>query len=510
MRLFYLRFFSICSKFNRLVSRFFEVKVNTVIENKVLSVTNNENSDSEHAFLNTIYTDLKKLYEANKQPNFEQRSKVLLHLKKALLTNQSELIEALNQDYGQRTAFDSLMADILPSVQHLNYTLKNLKKWMKPTKRRAGLLLSPSSIKVHMQSLGIVGVIVPWNFPIFLSLGPVITALAAGNRVMLKLSEYTPKTNQLILRIFEGLGDYVSVIQGGPQVAQQFTQLPFDHVFFTGSTQVGKLVAKTCAENLVPTTLELGGKSPVVITSSADLTKAADAIILGKVLNAGQICVAPDYVLLPDSLAEVFCNVFLERFNKLYQQQQFADEYGAIVNQKQFDRLMALLANAKAKGAKCISPNGYEINQAKRIMPPHLIDNATLDMKVCQEEIFGPILPIIRYQNLAEAIAYINDKPRPLALYVMSKTQSEIDEVLANTHSGGVCINDTLMHVGADDAPFGGIGQSGIGSYHGFEGFETFSHKRTILSTPTWLPRVRLILGHKKLAAKLLSKLFVR
>lgn len=460
--------------------------------------------------LEASFSTLKQQYLANKQPSLIERKTLLNSLKNALIENQQSLLVALNRDYGKRPDFDSLMADILPSVQHLNYTLKHIKTWLKPERRSAGLLLAPSSIYVHKQSKGVVGVIVPWNFPVFLSIGPIATALAVGNKVMVKLSEYTPFTNQVLRKIFSSLSDSVTIIEGGPDVAAKFTQLPFDHVFFTGSTSVGRLVAKSCAERLIPNTLELGGKSPVVITPDSDLEKAADAIILGKSVNAGQICVAPDYVLVEQSQHLAFCQTYLERFAALYDVDKFNDEYGAVINLAQFERLQALLDDAKSKGARVLSPKGYEIDVQNRIMPPQLLVDVNEQMLACQSEIFGPVLPVIAYSELSEAINYINNKARPLALYIMSKDKLAINQILQQTHSGGVCINDTLMHVGADDAPFGGIGESGVGNYHGREGFETFCHKRTVLKTPLWLPRVKLILKFKGLAKSLLTKLFVR
>jgi len=484
--------------------------MNLPIFNEIDTATETQTTEHCSEQLNTAFTQLKLAYNANKQPSYADRRQVILALKLALLANREQLLSALNTDYGKRPNFDSLMADILPSVQHVNYTLKYLKSWLKPEKRSAGLLLSPSSIYVHKQAKGVVGVVVPWNFPVFLSIGPIVTALAAGNKVMVKLSEYTPHTNLIIRKIFNSLQDSVVVIEGGPEVAAEFTQLPFDHVFFTGSTSVGKLVAKSCAERLVPTTLELGGKSPVVITANANLEQAADAIILGKSVNAGQICVAPDYILVEQSQYQAFCQAYLTRFAALYDHQKFSEEYGAIINEAQFTRLQSMLEDAKAKGANIISPPGYQIDAQNRVMPPQLITGVDDTMDVCKSEIFGPILPVLPYNELTDAIDYINSKERPLALYVMSQDTCEVRIILQHTHSGGVCINDTLMHVGADDAPFGGIGESGLGNYHGREGFDTFCHKRTVLKTPVWLPRVKLILRSKKLALNLLTKLFVR
>ena len=460
--------------------------------------------------LKNAFKALEEGYRKDKQPVLKKRKAHLIKLKRSLLQHQQPLVQALNQDYGSRPEFDSLIADILPSVQHLNYTLKNLKSWLKPERRKSGLMLTPSSIYVHKQSLGVVGVIVPWNFPVFLCLGPIVSALAAGNKVMVKLSEYTPQTNRILRDVFAPLADDITVIEGDASVASAFTKLDFAHVFFTGSTAVGKLVAKACSERLIPVTLELGGKSPVVITPNSDLEKAADAIILGKSINAGQICVAPDYVFVSKAQKEEFCQIYFERFSALYSQEKFDVEYGSIINQQQLSRLQTMLVDARDKGAKILAAEGNKVDEDKRILPPYLLTEVTDSMHVCQNEIFGPLLPVIEYESLDEAIDYINSKERPLALYIMSQNKQEIDLVVQSTHSGGVCINDTLLHVGADDAPFGGVGESGLGSYHGREGFDTFIHKRTVLTTPSWLPRTKIILKAKNLALKLLSKVFIK
>lgn len=463
--------------------------------------------------LDTLNAEFKRLsseFDCNKFPTINERKSVLLNLKQALIDNQVAFAEALAKDYGERSQFDSLMADLMPTVQHINYTLSNLSRWLKPQRRHAGLMLLPSSLKIVKQPLGVVGIIVPWNFPLFLSLGPLATAIAAGNRVMLKLSEYTPNTNQVLVRLLSEFSPWISVIEGGPQVAASFTRLPFNHVFFTGSTAVGKKVALSCAANLTPVTLELGGKSPVVITKHANLVHAVDSILFAKTINAGQICVAPDYLLIDKSMTQEFITTYCSRFESLFNARDWQGDYTAIVNQAQFNRLQTMLNDAKAQGAAVFTPNDFAIESEQRIMPPHLLTGVSDEMMVLQDEIFGPLLPIMEFDELDNALAYINSKPKPLALYLMSNNKQEQQHVITQSHSGGVCINDTLLQVAAEDVPFGGVGLSGMGQYHGVEGFNTFTHSKSILTTPTWLPRARLVLKYRKLAAKCLGWLFVR
>ncbi|EIT7138937.1 coniferyl aldehyde dehydrogenase [Vibrio parahaemolyticus] len=451
---------------------------------------------------------LKAAYAAEPYPSLDERKQRLIKLKQALIANKQALVEALSDDFGYRSEFDTAMTDVLPTVSHINYTLKRLKKWCKPSKRESGLLLAPSKVTVQYQPLGVVGIISPWNFPVILSLAPLVTALAAGNRVMMKLSEFTPKTNKVIVNICRDLSEYVEVFEGEADVAQAFSQLPFDHLLFTGSTNVGRAVAKAAAENLTPVTLELGGKSPVIIAEDADMKKTVDAILFGKCINAGQICVAPDYAFVPQERVEEFITLFLKRFEKIYLKSNKNQKLTHIINQRQYERLTALLEDAKTQGASLHTVEASP--QEERLLYPHLVTNVSADMRIMQEEIFGPLLPIKPYKSLEEAIDYINQHQRPLALYVMSDDKSTIKHIVCNTHSGGVGINDTVLHVGAEDAPFGGIGQSGIGHYHGVEGFRTFSHAKTVLHTPKWLPRTGALMRRRAMAIKAIQKIFVR
>lgn len=458
--------------------------------------------------LEQLYQKVQALYHNDPYPDHAQRIALLTRLKAQLLARQDDLVEALKNDYGFRSEFDSLISDLLPAVNHINYTIKHVKKWMKPSRRHAGLLLSPSKVKVEYQPVGVVGVIVPWNFPIFLSLGPVVTALAAGNRVMVKLSEYTPHTNQVLSEICASLEDHIFAIEGEADIAESFSSLPFDHLIFTGSTSVGRLVAQAAAKNLTPVTLELGGKSPVIIGDDADIKRAVDAIMIGKSINAGQICVAPDYILLPEGKEQLFIHTYLAKYKKRFVRKGQLVPITQIVNERQYQRLQTYLSDAKQQGATIHTLEDVQLNE--RQMLPNLITGVTHSMLLMKEEIFGPILPIITYRQLSDAFTIVNQRPRPLALYLMSDNQVLQKQVVEQTHSGGVVINDTLLHVAADDAPFGGIGESGIGHYHGKEGFYTFSHAKTVMVSPSWLPRSHLLLKYPKLLVKLLSSLFLR
>lgn len=459
--------------------------------------------------LQAQFLHLKQAYNKRPAPEYAERVQVLKTLKKSLIEHEQMIYEALKQDYGYRSEFDTLMADLLPTVASINYTLKRLKKWMKPSKRHAGLMLFPSSVQVHYQPLGVVGVITPWNFPLFLSLGPAVQALAAGNRVMIKMSEFTPHANQALRKVIAPLAEHIVVVEGEADMGAAFSALPFDHMIFTGSTAVAKHVAKAASQNLTPITLELGGKSPTIIDDAVDMNIAVDAVIVGKSVNSGQICVAPDYIFVPAAREQEFIQTFLKRYAEYHLDSANNNSQTHIVTDRQYRRLMGFLEDAKAKNATVHPVKDIESDQGRRVYP-HLVTNVTQDMAILQEEIFGSILPVLAYQNIDEVISYINDRPRPLALYIMSANNSFIDKLLKNTHSGGVAINDSAMHVAADDAPFGGIGNSGMGHYHGHEGFLTFSKAKTVLRSSAWLPKNHYILKNRDLVFKALRALLLR
>lgn len=488
---------------------------------ETIDMQNNEITDSEiknsEQSLTSILEQQKLDYKLSPAPSIQYRKEQLLALKAALLSHQNKLVSALNQDYGQRAKQDSLIADILPCVMNINYTLKNLKKWSKPQRRHAGLLLSPAKITVHYQPLGVIGIMVPWNFPVMLSIGPLIGALAAGNRAMIKLSEFTPATNAVITTMLNSIFDHktVAVIEGEADIAATFSALPFNHLVFTGSTNIGRHVMRAAANNLTPVTLELGGKSPVIIAEDMPIDTAVERLIFGKCLNAGQICVAPDYIFCPESKIDELIAGYQKQFKSMYPKHSDNSsnenkDYANIINDAQHKRLLSWLDDAIKKGAKVVSANGEEINRSTRQLATQLITQVTDDMQLMQEEIFGPLLPIMPYSDLDTVIDYINDRPRPLALYIMSFDKTTQQLLLDKTHSGGVCINDTIMHVAADDAPFGGIGDSGMGHYHGKEGFLTFSKAKTVLAQGKINIGKLVHPPYESFIQKLMLKLFMR
>lgn len=459
--------------------------------------------------LKESFSTMKAAYNNNPASSYKERVDVLKKLKAALLNNEKDIYEALKQDYGYRSEFDTLIADILPSVAGINYAIKNLKKWMKPSKRHSGLLLAPSTVKVHYQPLGVVGVITPWNFPFYLALGPAIQALAAGNRVMIKMSEFTPNANQALRKVVEEISEHIQIIEGEADVGAAFSSLPFDHLIFTGSSTVGKLVAKSAADNLTPITLELGGKSPTIIDTDINMDIAVDALIVGKSVNSGQICVSPDYVFVPSSRKKEFIDTFIERYSEYHINSVNNNTQTHIVTDRQYKRLIGFLDDAKTKGGEIHAVKPIESNQGRRVYP-HLVSNLSDDMDIMKEEIFGSLLPVMEYDNIDDVIRYINDRPRPLALYIMSKDKGLINNLLDNTHSGGVAINDSAMHVAADDAPFGGVGNSGMGHYHGYEGFLTFSKAKTVLYSSSWIPKNRFILKNRDLVFNVIRKFLLK
>lgn len=434
--------------------------------------------------LNQILDTLRTSFKSMPFPDITQRRQDLKTLKALLLDNQEALIAAMHKDFGSRSSDDSKLVDILTTVQGLNYTLNSLKKWMKPSKRHLSMLLQPASARVEFQPLGVVGIIVPWNYPVFLGLGPLTTALAAGNKAMIKMSEYTPNTGSLLKQLVDTYFEpnKISIIEGNASVAAAFSSLAFDHLFFTGSTNVGKLVMRAASENLVPVTLELGGKSPAIIADDMDIGTAVERFILGKTLNSGQTCVAPDYIFCPKGKTKQLIEAIKTRFETMYPSVKGNKDYTSIISDAQHTRLQGLIDDAAEKGAVITQLSSDNGCAKTRQMPLTLLQGVNDDMKVMQQEIFGPLLPILEYNSLDDAIEYINKGERPLALYIYSFKKTCQEKILKSTISGGVCINDAANHVAAEDLPFGGVGSSGMGSYHGIEGFKTFSHAKSILS----------------------------
>ena len=405
-----------------------------------------------------------------------------------LVDHENEIADALNEDFGARSKDATRFTDVAGSIGPLKFAKEHVKKWMRPEKRRptpAILSLFGASAVLHYQPKGTVGVISPWNFPVNLTFAPLAGILAAGNRAMIKPSEFTPATSELMKVMFAKAftDEEIAVITGGPEVGQAFAGLPFDHLIFTGATSIARHVMRAAAENLVPLTLELGGKSPVVVSRTADMKTTAARIMNGKTLNAGQICLAPDYVFVPEERAGEFVTEAKASVARMFPTMKDNPDYTSVVAQRHYDRIMGYIDDARAKGAEIVEmkPDGENFTQQEhRKIPPTLILNPTDDMKVMQEEIFGPVMPVKTYKAVDEAVEYINAHDRPLGLYYFGADDTEKDRVLNHTTSGGVSVNDVIMHVAQEELPFGGVGPSGMGSYHGYDGFKEFSHRKAV------------------------------
>ncbi|MGE0578745.1 coniferyl aldehyde dehydrogenase [Reyranella sp.] len=407
----------------------------------------------------------------------------------ALLVDHREAIEqALDADFGARSRAATAFGDIASSIAPLKHARAHVARWMRserrPTTPPMARLLGARA-EIRYQPKGVVGVISPWNFPVNLTFAPLAGVLAAGNRAMIKPSETTPETSDLLGRMVAKAFDpeELAVVTGGPDVGRAFAGLAFDHLVFTGGTAIGRQVMRAAAENLVPLTLELGGKSPVVIGRSADLDIAAARIMNGKTFNAGQVCLAPDYVLAPADRVDAFADAARLAVARMFPTLRDNPDVTAIVSDRHHARLAAHLEDARARGARIIAINPASedlVQQPHRRMAPTLILDPTDDMTVMQEEVFGPLLPVMPYRDIDEAIAYINARPRPLGLYYFGTDETERDHVLSRTVSGGVTVNDVVMHVAQEDLPFGGIGPAGMGVYHGRDGFLEFSHRKSV------------------------------
>ncbi|MDA1098894.1 MAG: coniferyl aldehyde dehydrogenase [Proteobacteria bacterium] len=392
---------------------------------------------------------------------------------------QNAIITAVDADFGGRSREETLLAEIFTTLSSIHHAKAQLAKWMRPRRRAMDLAFKPARARLLPQPLGVVGIISPWNYPLFLALSPLVGALAAGNRAMVKPSEFTPRTSALLAEMIgqRFADDEVIVVQGGPDVGAAFARLPFDHLLYTGSTNIGRKVMAAAAENLTPVTLELGGKSPAIIGPEAAMDAAVISIVRGKLFNAGQTCVAPDYVLVPKDQVDVFVEKALAVAARFYPDLANNEDYSAIVNQAQYDRLHDMLAEAEAKGARVLAAG----SGSGRKMPLTILLETEESMAVRREEIFGPLLPVIPYTDLGAAVAHVNGGARPLALYVYDRNRDNIDRVLRETISGGVVVNDSLLHAGVENLPFGGVGLSGMGQYHGREGFETFSKLKPVM-----------------------------
>lgn len=410
---------------------------------------------------------------------------------KLLKDHADDFGKVMSADFGNRSPKQSMITDITSTVNFGKYCLKHIDKWTRPEKRSVQfpLGLLGAKAEVRYEPKGVVGILSPWNFPVNLTFGPLMQVFAAGNRAMIKPSEFTPKTSLMMKELVEEYfsPDECAVFTGGADVAAAFSELPFDHLVFTGSTATGRKVMESAAKNLVPLTLELGGKSPVLLGESADFSTAGERIALGKMMNAGQICLAPDYLYVPESRQDEAIHGVWQATATMYPSLLENADYASLVSDRHFDRLQEMVADARNKGAEIIEVNpaneDFSSSNARK-MPLTILKGVTEDMKAMKEEIFGPVLPVKTYAHIDEAIDYVNEHDRPLGLYYFGKDSTEREQVLTRTISGGVTVNDVVFHVSMDDLPFGGIGPSGMGSYHGVEGFREFSHARSIYTQP--------------------------
>jgi coniferyl-aldehyde dehydrogenase len=425
-------------------------------------------------------------FTAEMNPPIAARLDRLARLARMNEQHAAAIVAAIGADFGHRSPHETRMAELLLVGSAIRHARRHLKGWMKTRRVSTAMHYLPAGNRLMRQPLGVVGIIAPWNYPYQLSVTPAIAAIAAGNRVMLKPSELTPRFSELLQRIVgESFAeDEIAVVTGDAETGRAFTELPFDHLFFTGSTKVGRLVAQAAAKNLTPVTLELGGKSPAILDPSSDFATAAPRLAFGKLLNAGQTCIAPDYAFVPRDRIDSFVEHMQRAVAALYPRLAANPDYTSIVSERHFARLQGMLDDARSKGARIVSinPAGETFDPAARKQPPVLVLGATAEMQLMQEEIFGPILPLLAYERIEEAIAYINRHERPLALYWFGSDQANRDKVLSQTISGGVTLNDCIWHIAQEDQPFGGVGASGSGSYHGEWGFRTFSKEKPVFT----------------------------
>ena len=440
-----------------------------------------------------IYNDLNKILESQKSffkkegpPDLALRADRLNRLKDLIIENRYKIVDALNEDFGVRSKSASMASDVYTIIPAINHAIKNLKKWTKRVNRKTNFPFNLTGGKsyIEYEPLGSVGMISPWNFPIYLTFAPLASIFAAGNQVIHKPSELTPLCAKLMKDICDKNFDEheFATVLGGPEVGSVFTTLNFDHLLYTGSGRVGKMVMASAAQNLVPVTLELGGKSPVIIGNGFDVKIAAKRVMFGKTLNAGQICLAPDYVFVKPEVQETFIEGCKEAINEFFPDLLNNNDYTSIINKNHYDRLNHLLDDARNKGAKIIELKPSDenfINQEHHKIPPTLVLNVNLDMDIMHQEIFGPLLPIVNYNELSEITNHINSQDKPLGLYYFGTDKNEQNYLLKRTSSGGVTVNNVIGHLQQTDLPFGGVGPSGEGRYDAFEGFKNFSNERT-------------------------------
>jgi len=443
---------------------------------------------ADSAELTTILHRLRAAQARDPLPPWRVRADRLQRLARMLREQRSAFAEAIDADFGQRPVEETGLLELFPSLSAIRHALRHGRRWMRPRRAPTALAFLPGHNRLLPQPRGVVGIVVPWNYPLFLAVGPLVDALVAGNRAMVKMSEFTPRFSALFAEQVATYfaDDEVVVITGDAAVAQAFTGLAFDHLLFTGSTAVGHHVMRTASAHLTPVTLELGGKSPAIIGPGADMAQAVERILVGKLVNAGQTCIAPDYVLLPAARIDEFVTAARATMTRLYPDLARNRQYTSLVSDRHFERMVALRDEAADAGARVEPLGDAAADPARRLFPPQLLLDVPDDARVMHEEIFGPLLPLVACDSVAQAVDYVNARPHPLALYLFERDRQTIDQVLARTRAGGVTVNDTLYHIAQHGLPFGGVGASGMGGYHGKAGFETFSHLKPVFAQSRW------------------------
>lgn len=433
--------------------------------------------------LNAAFKRLKGISQQHAFPTVQARKQLLDSLLKAIKQHEDALLSALQKDFGHRALAESRLVELVPLVGEIKHAQQKLHQWMRPSRRKVHISTWPASAKVMYQPKGVIGIISPWNYPVLLCLGPLVGAIAAGNRVMLKVSEFCPETNKILRVIVEqSLGDkWVSFMEGDVDVANGFSQLPFDHLLFTGSTSVGRIVMRNAAEHLTPVTLELGGKSPLLVAPSANLEDTAKKLVFGKSMNTGQTCVAPDYVLCQPAQKADLIRYIKRELARYYPDGILSEDYTSVINERQLARLKGYIDEATKAGVECenLMPQGPIESEGKLAF--QVLHQPDDTLGVMQEEIFGPLLPILTYSDMSEALAYIQQRPRPLSMYLFTQDAQDQTRCEQQIVSGSLVINHTLIQVAQADLPFGGVGASGMGAYHAKEGFLTFSHSKSLL-----------------------------
>ncbi|MEE8311827.1 MAG: coniferyl aldehyde dehydrogenase [Candidatus Binatia bacterium] len=431
-----------------------------------------------------IFKLQREAYMRHAYPTFEERKASLTKVEKILIKYADAIADAVCEDFGHRSAEETKMLEIFNTVDGIRFTRKKIAKWMRPQKRHVGITFAGGKNRVIAQPKGVVGIVSPWNYPLFLAMSPLTSALGAGNRAMIKMAANSQTLCRLLHDLFKAEfdEDQIAILPGVR--GSDFTTLPFDHIVFTGSAQSGRTVMAAAAENLTPVTLELGGKSPTIICDDFDISTAADRILYAKFVNAGQTCLAPDYVMLPEGKKDEFAAAAKKVVSKWYPDTNSTD-YTSIIDEKSYKRLRDALEDARAKGAEIVPlVPGAEFNDQYRKFPPHLVLNPTEEMTILQEEIFGPLLPVKTYKSLDEVLSYVTERDRPLGLYIFTHDKQSEEKLLMGTVSGGVTVNNCVFHIAQHDMPFGGVGASGMGHYHGYEGFAELSKLKPVHTTP--------------------------